>query len=178
MGKDERKSEFPKFDGRLRVAVTDDMAAYVGEVMSSVALRGGRKGVHSVRTVQELSSFGRSEVRHPYRRGTDDGLDFRRAFGIERKMTPCALETVSRLAAQHGSFKEARDARASRCEWPESTMAFRSASNRRTYRLAIDAMFTGERASRPFPYRKSSIRPGRLSSQASPTTVDSTVAPK
>ena len=28
----------------------------------------------------------------------------------ERKMTPCASETVSRLAAQLGSFKEARDA--------------------------------------------------------------------
>ena len=110
MGKDERKSEFPKFDGRLRDAVTDDMAAYVGEVMSSVAFRGGRKGVHSVRTVQELSSFGWSEVRYPYRRGADDGLDFRRAFGIERKMTPCASETVSRHAVQLGSFKEERDA--------------------------------------------------------------------
>ena len=56
MGKDERKKELPRFDGRLRDAVTDDMAAYVGEVMSSVAFRGGRKGVHSVRTAQELSS--------------------------------------------------------------------------------------------------------------------------
>ena len=110
MGKDERKSEFPKFDGRLRDAVTDDMAAYVGEVMSSVAFRGGRRGVHSVRTVQELSTFGWSEVRYPYRRGADDGLDFRRAFGIKRKMTPCASETVSRLAVQLGSFKETRDA--------------------------------------------------------------------
>ena len=110
MGKDERMSEFPKFDGRLRDAVTDDMAAYVGEVMSSVAFRGGRKGVHGVRTAQELSSFGRAEVRHPYRRGADDGLDFRSAFGIERKMTPCASATVSRLAVQLGSFKEARDA--------------------------------------------------------------------
>ena len=84
------------------------MAAYVGEVMSSVAFRGGRKGVHSVRTAQELSSFGWTEVRYPYRRETDDRLDFRRAFGIERRMTPCASETVSRLAVQLGSFKEAR----------------------------------------------------------------------
>ena len=110
MGKDERKRELPRFDGRLRDAVTDDMAAYVGEVMSSVAFRGGRKGVHGVRTVQELSSFGWTEVLYPYRRGTDDRPDFRRAFGIERKMTPCASETVSRLAVQLGSFKEARDA--------------------------------------------------------------------
>ena len=110
MGKDERKRELPRFDGRLRNAVTDDMAAYVGEVMSSVAFRGGRKGVHGVRTVQELSSFGWTEVLYPYRRGTDDRPDFRRAFGIERKMTPCASETVSRLAVQLSSFKEARDA--------------------------------------------------------------------
>lgn len=109
MGKDERKRELPRFDGRLRDAVTDDMAAYVGEVMSSVAFRGARKGVHGVRTVQELSSFGWTEVRHPYRRGTNDRPDFRRAFGIERKTTPCASETVSRLAVQLGSFKEARD---------------------------------------------------------------------
>ena len=104
MGKDERKKELPRFDGRLRDAVTDDMDAYVGEVMSSVAFRGGRKGVHSVRTAQELSSFGWTEVRYPYRRETDDRLDFRRAFGIERRMTPCASETVSRLAVQLGSF--------------------------------------------------------------------------
>lgn len=110
MGKDERKRELPRFDGRLRDAVTDDMAAYVGEIMSSVAFRGARKGVHSVRMVQELSSFGWTEVLYPYRRGTDNRLDFRRAFGIERKMTPCASETVSRLAVQLGSFKEARDA--------------------------------------------------------------------
>ena len=109
MGKDERKRELPRFDGRLRDAVTDDMAAYVGEVMSSVVFRGGRKGVHGVRTAQELSSFGWTEVRYPYRRETDDRLDFRRAFGIERRMTPCASETVSRLAVQLGSFKEARD---------------------------------------------------------------------
>ena len=41
MGKDERRKELPRFDRRLRDAVTDDMAAYVGEVMSSVAFRGG-----------------------------------------------------------------------------------------------------------------------------------------
>ena len=110
MGKDGRKRELPKFDGRLRAAVSGDMAAYVGEVMSSVAFRGGRKGVHSVRTVQELSSFGWGEVRCPYRRGAGEGLDFRKAFGIRRKMTPCASEAVSRLAVQLGSFKEARDA--------------------------------------------------------------------
>ena len=44
MDKDERKKELPRFDGRLRDAVTDDMAAYVGEVMSSVAFRGGLRG--------------------------------------------------------------------------------------------------------------------------------------
>ena len=37
MGKDERRKELPRFDRRLRDAVTDDMAAYVGEVMSSHA---------------------------------------------------------------------------------------------------------------------------------------------
>ena len=44
MDKDERKKGLPRFDGRLRDAVTDDMAAYVGEVMSSVAFRGGLRG--------------------------------------------------------------------------------------------------------------------------------------
>ena len=44
LDKYERKKELPRFDGRLRDAVTDDMAAYVGEVMSSVAFRGGLRG--------------------------------------------------------------------------------------------------------------------------------------
>ena len=34
MDKDARKKALPRFDGRLRDAVTDDMAAYVGEVTS------------------------------------------------------------------------------------------------------------------------------------------------
>ena len=109
MGRGERKREFPEFDRRLKAAVTDDMAAYVGEVMSSVAFRGGRKGVHSVRTAQELSSFGWGLVRYPYRIGSPEETDIFRVFGVRRKMTPCASETVSRLAVTLGSFKEACD---------------------------------------------------------------------
>lgn len=99
----------PALDGMLADAVAKDMAAFVGEVMSSVASRGGRRGVHSVRTRQVLTRFGWTDVRHPYRVGSPERLDVFRAFGVERKMTPAASSAVSRLAATLGSFREASE---------------------------------------------------------------------
>ena len=86
------------------------MSAYMGEVMSSVAFRSNAPKVHSIRERQVLTRFGWCRVRHPYRVGNPEASDAFRAFGVRRKMTPCASETVSRLAVTLGSFREARDA--------------------------------------------------------------------
>ena len=85
------------------------MSAYMGEVMSSVAFRSNAPKVHSIRERQILSRFGWCSVRHPYRVGNPEKSDVFRVFGIRRKMTPCASETVTRLAVTLGSFKEAKD---------------------------------------------------------------------
>lgn len=84
------------------------MAAYEGEVMSTVAFRSRGKGVNGTRTKQVLASYGWSEVRHPYRVGNPEAFDVFKAFGIKRKMTPFASETITRLAATLGSFAETR----------------------------------------------------------------------
>ena len=94
----DRKKAFPNFDRDLAKAVSKDMAAYEGEVMSSVASRGRGKGVNGTRTRQAITSYGWTEVRHPYRVGNPEEFDVFRAFGVERKMTPFASETVTRLA--------------------------------------------------------------------------------
>ena len=104
----DRKKAFPNFDRDLAKAVSKDMAAYEGEVMSSVASRGRGKGVNGTRTRQAITSYGWTEVRHPYRVGNPEEFDVFRAFGVERKMTPFASETVTRLAATLGSFAETR----------------------------------------------------------------------
>ena len=104
----DRKKAFPNFDRDLAKAVSKDMAAYEGEVMSSVASRGRGKGVNGTRTRQAFTSYGWTEVRHPYRVGNPEEFDVFRAFGVERKMTPFASETVTRLAATLGSFAETR----------------------------------------------------------------------
>ena len=97
----------PALDGRLADAVSKDMAAYMGEVMSSVSFRGRAPGVHSVRTRQVLTRFGWTDVRYPYRVGSPEASDVFRAFGVVRKMTPAASAAVSRLAVTLGSFAEA-----------------------------------------------------------------------
>lgn len=104
----DRKKAFPDFDRNLAMAASKDMAAYEGEVMSSVASRGRGRGVNGTRTKQVLTSCGWTEVRHPYRAASHGASDVFRAFGVERKMTPFASEAVTRLAATLGSFAETR----------------------------------------------------------------------
>lgn len=106
MSAKERRAEFPRFDRKLRKAASEDMAAYVGEVMSSIAFRGGRGGVHSIREKDILSCEGWTTVRFPYRRTKGEKLDVFAAFGVRRNMTPGASETVSRLGVGLGSFGE------------------------------------------------------------------------
>ena len=104
-----RREEMPRFDERLSDAVSKDMAAYMGEVMSSVSFRAKAPGIHSIRTKQVLSRFGWCDVRHPYRAGSPESCDVFRAFGVKRKMTPFASSLATRLAVTLGSFGEASD---------------------------------------------------------------------
>ena len=104
-----RREELPRLDERLADAVSRDMAAYMGEAMSSVALGTKAPGVHSIRAKQVLTRFGWCDVRHPYRVGNPVSCDALRAFGVERKMTPFASSVATRLAVTLGSFREAAD---------------------------------------------------------------------
>lgn len=72
MPAEERREALPRIDGDLKCAVTEDMAAFTGEVVSSVAFRGGRGGVHSVRSTQFFCAFGGPAAVFPYRRGAAD----------------------------------------------------------------------------------------------------------
>lgn len=103
----ERRKAMPRIDRDLKRAVTQDMAEFAGEVVSTVALRGGRRGVHSMRTRQFFGAFGWSEATLPYRRGRGGRPDAFETFGIKDKMTPFAAEEVARLGAGLGSFGEA-----------------------------------------------------------------------
>lgn len=108
MPEGERRRALPRLDGDLKRAVTEDMARFMGEAVSAVARRGGRKGVHSTRPGQFFSAFGWSEAALPYRRGGRGRPDAFKAFGIEGKMTPFAADETARLGAGLGSFGEAR----------------------------------------------------------------------
>ena len=99
----------PLFDESLAKAVSQDMADYMGEVMSSIAFRSKTPGVHSIRTKQVFTHFGWCEVRHPYRVGNPEASDVFKTFGVERKMTPFASSVATRLAVTLGSFQEAKD---------------------------------------------------------------------
>jgi hypothetical protein len=104
-----RREELPRLDERLAAAVSKDMAAYMGEAMSSISFRSRAPGVHSIRTKDVLTRFGWCSVRHPYRVGGPESCDVLRAFGVERKMTPFASSVATRLAVTSGSFREAAD---------------------------------------------------------------------
>ena len=105
----DRREALPRLDEGLAKAVSKDMAAYMGEVMSSVSFRSNAPRANGIRTKQVFTRFGWCDVRHPYRVGSPEGSDVFRAFGVERKMTPCASEAAARLAVTQGSFREARD---------------------------------------------------------------------
>ena len=85
------------------------MAEYAGEVVSAVERRRAGPGVHSWREGDLFTCMGWTRAEYPYYR--DAGRREARwgAFGVERKMTKAASETVARLAATLGSFKEGRD---------------------------------------------------------------------
>ena len=74
----ERRKAMPRFDEDLAKAASKDMAAYVGEVMSSVSFRSNAQGANGIRTKQVFTRFGWCEVRHPYRVGTGPTLPARR----------------------------------------------------------------------------------------------------
>ena len=78
-------------------------------VMSSISFRSRESGANGIRTKQVLSRFGWCEVRFPYRVGSPGESDVFKAFGVERKMTPCASSVATRLAVTQGSFREAKD---------------------------------------------------------------------
>ena len=107
MPRGERRKAMPRLDRDLKRAVTSDMADFMGEVVSAIAARGGRRGVHSMRPKQFFGAFGWSEATLPYRRGGDERPDVFRAFGIKEKMTPFAADEVARLGVGLGSFDEA-----------------------------------------------------------------------
>ena len=81
----------------------------MGEAMSSVSFRSREPGANGVRTKQVFTRFGWCEVSHPYRAGNPEASDVLKAFGVVRKMTPCASSVVTRLAVTLGSFQEAKD---------------------------------------------------------------------
>ena len=85
------------------------MAAYVGEVMSSVSFRSNAQGANGIRTKQVFTRFGWCEVRHPYRVGSPGESDVFKAFGVVQKMTPSASKVATTLAVTQGSFREAKD---------------------------------------------------------------------
>lgn len=100
----ERAGALPRLDGDLRRAVSEDMACFMGEVVTSVGLREPRKGARGVRGRNFLSAFGWARASFRYRRGGPAPFA---AFGVARNMTPAASGAASRLAATLGSFAEA-----------------------------------------------------------------------
>ena len=48
----ERRKSLPRFDERLAKAASKDMAAYLGEAMSSIAFRSKAPGANGIRTKQ------------------------------------------------------------------------------------------------------------------------------
>ena len=99
----------PRFDESLAKAAMKDLAEFMAMVMSCISFRSREGGVNGVRSKQVFTRFGWCEVRHPYRVGSPERPDVFRAFGVERKMTPCASELVTRLAVTLGSFQETKD---------------------------------------------------------------------
>ena len=85
------------------------MAAYAGEVVSAVERHQAGPGVHSWRKGDLFTSMGWTRAEYPYYRDPEQRQEHWAAFGVERKMTPAALDTATRLAVTLGSFQEARD---------------------------------------------------------------------
>ena len=54
----DRREALPRLDEGLAKAMSKDMAAYMGEVMSSVSFRSNAPGANGIRTRQVLTRFG------------------------------------------------------------------------------------------------------------------------
>ena len=85
------------------------MAEYAGEVVSAVERHRAGPGVHSWREGDLLTCMGWARAEYPYYREPARRKGRWAEFGVERKMTPAAAETATRLAVTLGSFQEARD---------------------------------------------------------------------
>ena len=85
------------------------MAAYAGEVVSAVERHQAGPGVPRWRKGDLFTSMGWTRAEYPYYRDPEQRQGHWAAFGVERKMTPAALDAATRLAATLGSFQEARD---------------------------------------------------------------------
>jgi hypothetical protein len=97
------------FDEALKQAALADAAEYAGEAVSAVERHRAGPGVHSWREGDLFTCMGWTRAQYPYYREAEKRGARWEAFGVERKMTPVASDTVSRLAATLGSFKEGRD---------------------------------------------------------------------
>ncbi len=91
------------------MAISKDMALYVGAVMSSVSFRSKAPGVNGTRTKQVFTRFGWCNVRYPYRVCCPEESDVFKTFGVGWKMTPGASDVATRIAVTCGSFKEAAE---------------------------------------------------------------------
>ena len=105
----EGKAGAEGFDEKLKTAVLGDAAEYAGEVVSAVERQRAGKGVHSWREGDLFTCMGGTRAQYPYSRDKEKRGARGAAFGVERKMTRAASETVWRLGALLGSFQEARD---------------------------------------------------------------------
>ena len=98
-----------RFDEKLKTAALEDMAEYAGEVVSAVERHRAGPGVHSWREGDLFTCMGWTRAEYPYYRDPERREGHWEAFGVERKMTPAALDGATRLAVTLGSFQEARD---------------------------------------------------------------------
>jgi hypothetical protein len=105
----EGKGGAERFDEKLKKAALADTAEYEGEVVSAAERHRAGKGVHSWREGDLFTCMGWTRAAYPYYRDKKRRGKRWEAFGVERKMTRAGSETVWRLSATLGSFREGRD---------------------------------------------------------------------
>lgn len=81
----------------------------MGELVSAAERQRAGTGVHRWREGELFTCMGWTRAQYPYYRDKARRGKRWEAFGVERKMTRAASETVARLSATLGSFKEGRD---------------------------------------------------------------------
>jgi len=93
-------------DAQLQKAMREDLRVFLGRLLTGFATR-GEKGVHSVRTMQLLTTFGWVDVHENYI--PERASPLRASLGIRFKSTAAAQEAVERCGALGGSFREGAD---------------------------------------------------------------------